>query len=451
MANIIFCFPPIVSTINSSLRLARELKLRGHQIIYIGIADCEPMVRVNGFEFFSVYDEWFPKGWFENCYLKAQYADDHNFTETKRLCHKFNAFIDHIISGGDIDLQASIQGLNPDLVIISTSGVDSIIWALLMYKMKLKCLYIFDVLGGVVNYTVPPVRTEFISEDSYLSSVKMIGAWQFYRIEKAIIEWYLAWKGVDFLSSKTIKEIVQYCGYPYKEVQFLTDMPSPQLKLPELVLCPLALEFPGANRPRRYYAEASIDLERVQASFPWEKFNNTQPIIYVALGTLPQLKNIEFKKFFITVIEASKKLPKWNWVLSIGNNLSVDDFKCAPSNVIIVNRAPQLEILKKSSVMITHGGANSVKECIFFGVPMIVFPLSFDEFGNASRVTYHNLGVKGNFKKITSKELNVLIENVINNSNILDGIKLMQQKFIYEEALKPSVQIVEKFLVSSVI
>jgi len=142
-------------------------------------------------------------------------------------------------------------------------------------------------------------------------------------------------------------------------------MPGAQLKLPELVLFPKRFDFPGVRKEGRYYAEASIDLNREQSSFPWEKVTESQPIVYVALGTLSFMAKSDYEDFFRIVIETSMKWPEWNWVISIGNNLSVDDFEYAPSNVIIVNRAPQLELLKKASLMITHGGPNSVKECIF--------------------------------------------------------------------------------------
>ena len=96
--------------------------------------------------------------------------------------------------------------------------------------------------------------------------------------------------------------------------------------------------------------------------------------------------------------------------------------------------------------MITHGGANSVKECIFFGVPMLVFPLSFDEPGNAARVKYHGLGLNGDFKEITSKELQVLIEEVTTNPIFGERIKVMQKSFMEIEEAKPSIQLIERFL-----
>jgi len=96
--------------------------------------------------------------------------------------------------------------------------------------------------------------------------------------------------------------------------------------------------------------------------------------------------------------------------------------------------------------MITHGGPNSVKECIYFGVPMIVFPLWFDQPGNVARVTYHGLGLKGDFKKISQKELQGLIEEVTSNPKYRERIKAMQKYFMEIEEAKPSVKLIEEFI-----
>lgn len=183
MANIVFCFPPIVSTINSSLRLARELKLRGHQITYLGIADCKPVICANGFEFVSIYEEWFPKGCFEGVYLKSQFSSANNLSEARSHALKFNEFLNYLVTGGIDELNSATRELNPDLIIVSTSLSDSVIWALFFHKLKLKTVYIFDVLGGC-NNTVPPIHTDLVSDGSLWSSIKTILAWNIHKIKK---------------------------------------------------------------------------------------------------------------------------------------------------------------------------------------------------------------------------------------------------------------------------
>jgi len=69
-------------------------------------------------------------------------------------------------------------------------------------------------------------------------------------------------------------------------------------------------------------------------------------------------------------------------------------------------------------MMITHGGASSVKECLYYGVPMIVIPLAEDQYGNAARVVSHGLGVRTDLRKLTVKHLQDLVEAVDKSSYI---------------------------------
>jgi zeaxanthin glucosyltransferase len=48
----------------------------------------------------------------------------------------------------------------------------------------------------------------------------------------------------------------------------------------------------------------------------------------------------------------------------VGKNIDPDDLRPIASNVIIVNTAPQIELLKRASLCITHAGLNTVLEAL---------------------------------------------------------------------------------------
>src|SRR5262249_39837236 len=85
-------------------------------------------------------------------------------------------------------------------------------------------------------------------------------------------------------------------------------------------------------------------------------------------------------------------------------------------NVRIVPFAPQLTILKKAAVAIIHGGAGAVRECIRFQVPMLVFPATWDQPGNAARVAHHELGLVGQVENIPQQLRTLLSETRFRNA-----------------------------------
>jgi UDP:flavonoid glycosyltransferase YjiC (YdhE family) len=80
--------------------------------------------------------------------------------------------------------------------------------------------------------------------------------------------------------------------------------------------------------------------------------------------------------------------------------------------VLLLKHAPQLQILQRTSIFITHGGLNSIKEALYYGVPMVVFPCWVDQPMNANRIAYHGLGLTGDLRTVTVEQVGALIQKV---------------------------------------
>jgi UDP:flavonoid glycosyltransferase YjiC (YdhE family) len=235
---------------------------------------------------------------------------------------------------------------------------------------------------------------------------------------------------------------------PLKETAL--DRKSPFLaQVPELVLCPREFDFPqaAANNKRRYYLGASVNLQRREAPFAWHQLDAHKSLIYCSLGSQPEACG-GAKRFFQTIIEAMVGLPHRQMILTMGAHLNPFDFHSVPSNVFLLNRAPQLQILKKAAVMITHAGLNSIKEAILFGVPMVVFPCIVDQPMNAARIVYHGLGVKGDMPGLTVEEARTLIERVAKTASFRERAASFCERFRNLEEEAVGVKIVEALLAS---
>jgi zeaxanthin glucosyltransferase len=79
-------------------------------------------------------------------------------------------------------------------------------------------------------------------------------------------------------------------------------------------------------------------------------------------------------------------------VLSVGHN--VDETKLEPTapDALIVQAAPQPELLQRAVLCITHAGLNTTLESLSQGMPLVAIPISFDQPGVAARIGYHQAG-----------------------------------------------------------
>lgn len=234
----------------------------------------------------------------------------------------------------------------------------------------------------------------------------------------------------------TLEPIMDESGSTFKSL----------LKVPQLITYPREFEFPHVLSDGRkyYYIEASLDLEKKELPFDWSWAHPDKPLIYCTLGSQCHLFEGS-RQFFQTIINAISGKPGWQMILSVGRHLSTE-FENVPSNVLVVDWAPQLEVLKRASLMITHGGIGTLKDCIFFGVPMIVFPMMRDQAMSGARVVYHGLGVRGSIRNVTVEQVHSLIEKIEQDKGYLERVERMGQKFREMEQSGKGVRIIERML-----
>ena len=101
--------------------------------------------------------------------------------------------------------------------------------------------------------------------------------------------------------------------------------------------------------------------------------------------------------------------------LSVGRNFNPDDLGRIPSNTIVVRTAPQIDLLKRAALCITHAGLNTALEALAQGVPMVAIPVGFDQPGVAARIAYHGVGEFIEVGNLTTRRLSDLIARIKEN------------------------------------
>jgi MGT family glycosyltransferase len=136
-------------------------------------------------------------------------------------------------------------------------------------------------------------------------------------------------------------------------------------------------------------------------------------IIYISLGSL----NTDFLKFYQMCIKTFQET-EYYIMMSIGNKCEISQLGYIPSNFLVRSFFPQLEVLKRASVFITHAGFNSVNESLYFGVPMMALPMVNDQHMVAKRLASMQMGIIGNMKELTPQYLKQNVEKLLLDSEI---------------------------------
>jgi zeaxanthin glucosyltransferase len=131
-------------------------------------------------------------------------------------------------------------------------------------------------------------------------------------------------------------------------------------------------------------------------------------------------------------------------VISIGNLLRPAQIDPVPKNAIVVNHAPQLELLKRASLCITHAGFNTVLEALTQGVPQVAIPVTHDQPGVAARIAAHQTGVVTSLEKLTVSHLSTLVDEVLNNSIYRDNAGKLQQAIAKTNGLSRAADLLEE-------
>jgi MGT family glycosyltransferase len=150
---------------------------------------------------------------------------------------------------------------------------------------------------------------------------------------------------------------------------------------------------------------------RIPFEFPWERLTGA-PIVYVSMGTL-QNGIIET---FRAITASARKLKHLQFVLAMGNQITPEQIGGTASNVLPVAYAPQIELLRRSSLCITHAGLNTVLEALASGVPLLAIPITNDQPGVAARIAHKKVGLVISQEDLASSDLPALITQAVEDS-----------------------------------
>lgn len=225
------------------------------------------------------------------------------------------------------------------------------------------------------------------------------------------------WKGgvrrvfSNFLGShvrKTMARARRRLGLSSPEEGSPTPLFSPWLTL---VLTAEAAEAPRFPLPRTtfFIGPCLAGRESAQESeFPFDQLSPHQPKVYVSLGTVFNRRPTVFGKILGAFDDG-----RYQVIVSAGGALARLRARRWPSHVLLFERVPQLEVLARVDVVVSHGGNNTVNETLAAGKPLLVIPVGGEQGDNASRVVHLGVGLRADLRRATSHEIGVKVTRLL--------------------------------------
>lgn len=142
--------------------------------------------------------------------------------------------------------------------------------------------------------------------------------------------------------------------------------------------------------PNVHYVGAQIEdpswAEPWQA--PWPP-SDPRPLVLVGLSSTFQNQISVLQN----VVAAFEELDV-RGLVTVGPAIDPAIFSAAPSNVIVVRSAPHGQVLKQTSICVTHCGHGTTLKALAAGVLLVCIPMGRDQNDTAARVTALGAGVR---------------------------------------------------------
>jgi len=92
-------------------------------------------------------------------------------------------------------------------------------------------------------------------------------------------------------------------------------------------------------------------------------------------------------------------------VMSIGKHTTREQLDPTPENFMVCQSVPQLELLQRATLFITHAGMNSTNVALYYGVPLPAIPQATDQHYIARRIEQSGAGIRLSPKQVTASRL----------------------------------------------
>ena len=379
--------------LNPTLAVGAALAARGHEVMAFNVPDMEPAVRQAGLGFRAVGAAAYPAG---------------THAARRRAMAPLTGVAAATTSGGFIgrysdgilaDTADAVRGERMDVLV-----VDQIDIAAHSVAVALGLPFVTIALCLLLNEDPfhPAWAVEPVPEPPSLTRINH------------------RWRQMfDYMFAPQVARVQRHrARAALPPIERLSDLWSERAQISQQ---PEGFEFP-LSLPAHFHFAGPFRNAAVgrQVAFPWDRLDG-RPLVYAAFGSLV---NGDLGR--VRAIAAACHRLDVQLVIQAGAPDGAALLGDLAGNPVVVGYAPQLELIARAAVMITHAGLNSVLECLSEGVPMVAIPITNDEPAIAARIAWTGTGVRVLPNECDGDRLRDALERVLSDPSYRDAAKRFQ-------------------------
>ncbi|NLE98288.1 MAG: glycosyltransferase family 1 protein, partial [Propionibacterium sp.] len=369
---------PVAGHLNPALTVGRALRRRGHEVVVFGIADVEASVVGAGLDFVQVGSVEFPQGALRQRWL-AHPRGIGALVHTVRLhTEETDVLCRDVAAATSLALDA--------LVVDQLHVCGPVLAEALAVPFVTLCAGPGMYESGDGSFPPPYLDRE------------PGGGW-LRRTGNRVGFTAMAIPAAPRL--RTTNRHARRLGVG--PVESLRSASSPLLQISALIAEMNFGVTPPAGHPMRLMGPL-VDDARPAVRFPWHLLDD-RPLVYASLGTV----QAGAEDLRAMIVAACRQLGV-QLVLTHGGT---DEVRRQPDGALVVADAPQLELLERASVCITHCGLNTTMECAALGVPMVGLPIVYDQPAMAARIRAAGVGTTTPAASVTATALASMLDDVL--------------------------------------
>ncbi len=406
----LFC-PATIGHLNPMIALGCELKQRGHQVTLFSILDSQQRVEQAGLHFWAIGQSDYPLC--ISVELKAHLGRLQGWATaryTAQLMKRAAAML--LREGPSALLEAGVEALLIDQLYPAGSTLAEV--------LDLPFVTVCSALLMNQETSIPPFFTPWSYSPHILARLRN-------RVGYAVI---------NRVGAPTLHLINQY-----RQQQQLSMLQHPDQTfspLAQVSQLPSALDFPRHHLPACFHYTGPYSDSREPVPFPFDQLNG-KPLIYASVGTLQNRLIHIFRHIITACSEFDVQL-----VLSLGRGVDPATLSDLPGHPIIVNYAPQLELMSRATLAITHAGSGTILDALRYGVPLVAIPIATDQPATAARLAWSGAGLVVPLQRLSVPRLRTALARILTEPPYRNQAARLQHALHQAGGTKQAVNIIEQ-------